>query len=488
MADDQPISVTELSVTRKLRAIKISRAGGPDNLPNWALKTFSDIIASPITDILNTSFSECRVASVWKLADVHPLPKTSSICDFNNDIRPISLTSTLSKIAESFVIDIALKPVVLPIIDPCQFGFIPKSSTTMALIAMFHHWLSATDGTSSAVRTVLLDFRKAFDLVDHHILVAKLFSIGVKPTTVNWIIDFLRHRQQRVKYHDIFSGWLDLHAGVPQGTRLGPWLFLVLINDLRLPEGVFSMWKFADDTTISEVVTPSKESLLQKAVDYINNWSQENRLQLKPSKCKEIQSCFKRSPPSFTPVEIDGVFFKRVSTVKLLGVTIREDFKWTDHIRSISVKAAKRLYLLRQLKRAGISIKDLNVFYCSVIRSVLEYCCQLFHRSLPSYLSDDLERIQRRAMRIVFPYLSYNEALKEANIPTLFDRREMLSIDLFKDMVDNKNHKLAELLPPRNVCNRNLRNERIFTVPICRTNRFKDSFIMSHSSEINFTN
>ena len=100
------------------------------------------------------------------------------------------------------------------------------------------------------------------------------------------------------------------------------------------------MWKFADDTTISEVVTPSKESLLQKAVDYINNWSQENRLQLKPSKCKEIQSCFKRSPPSFTPVEIDGVFFKRVSTVKLLGVTIREDFKWTDHIRSISVKAA----------------------------------------------------------------------------------------------------------------------------------------------------
>ena len=129
--------------------------------------------------------------------------------------------------------------------------------TASTLIVWLHQWLRATDGTGSTVRTALLDFRKAFDLVNHHILVAKLLSLGVKPSVVNWIIDFLRGRQQRVKLNGVFSDWLDVSAGVPQGTRLGPWLFLAMINDLRLPEG-FHMWKFADDTTVSEVVPPSK--------------------------------------------------------------------------------------------------------------------------------------------------------------------------------------------------------------------------------------
>jgi hypothetical protein len=100
----------------------------------------------------------------------------------------------LSKIAESIVIEKDLKPTLLTSIDTRQFGFIPDSSTTYALISMFHHWLNSTDGTGSSVRTALLDYRKAFDLVDHNLLVAKLFSLGVKPSVVNWIIDFLRNR------------------------------------------------------------------------------------------------------------------------------------------------------------------------------------------------------------------------------------------------------------------------------------------------------
>ena len=83
----------------------------------------------------------------------------------------------------------------------------------------------------------------------------------MKPSVVNWIIDFLRGRQQRVKVNGVFSDWLDVPAGVPQGTRLGPWLFLAMINDLRLPEG-FHMWKFADDTTVSEVVPPPPSTAL----------------------------------------------------------------------------------------------------------------------------------------------------------------------------------------------------------------------------------
>ena len=122
---------------------------------------------------------------------------------------------------------------------------------------------------------------------------------------------------------------------------------------------------------------------------------------------------------------------------------IRDDFKWNDHISNVTSKAVKRLYLLSQLKRAGICASDLVLFYCSTIRSVLEYACQVFHSSLPYYLSEQLEHIQKRALRIIFPYASYNSAHKEAGIPSLYDRQASLSSDLFNDIVFDINHKLA---------------------------------------------
>ena len=138
---DDPIVVTEQSVVRKLREVSTSRASGPDDIPNWVLKEYADILAVPIADILNASFSEVSVPRVWKLADVPPLPKAPIVSDFNKDLWPLSLTSTMLKITESFIIEKALKPVVLSHIDPGQFGFIPGSSTSFALISMFHHCL-----------------------------------------------------------------------------------------------------------------------------------------------------------------------------------------------------------------------------------------------------------------------------------------------------------------------------------------------------------
>ena len=133
-------------------------------------------------------------------------------------------------------------------------------------------------------------------------------------------------------------------------------------------------------------------------INHISSWSHSNLFQLNPTKCKELIVCFQKSPPPYSPITIDGVQFQRVSSAKVLGVTISNVLKWNDHVDTITSKAARRLYLLSQLKRAGISSDDLLAFYYSVIRSVLEFSCHLFHRSLPKYLSDDIERIQRRAM------------------------------------------------------------------------------------------
>ena len=113
---------------------------------------------------------------------------------------------------------------------------------------------------------------------------------------------------------------------------------------------------------------------------------------------------------------------ERVTSIKSLGVTLRNDFKWNDHVNIITSKASKRLYLLKQLKRA-----DVVKFYCSCIRSVLEYACQLFHSALPQYLVKGIGRIQKRALRIIYPYLTYSVSLKNSGISTLENRREYLS-------------------------------------------------------------
>ena len=176
------------------------------------------------------------------------------------------------------------------------------------------------------------------------------------------------------------------------------------------------------------------------------SWSQENHLQLNSTKCKKIRTCFKRTPPCLSQFSIEGIEFEMISLAKVLGVIISSDLKWSAYINSITTKASKRLYLLRQLKRACIAHNDLVRFHCSAIRSVLEYACQVFHCNLPLYLSGEIERIQRRALRIIFPGWNYNEGLAKAGLPALYDRRHTLCKDLF-NKIAHGSHKLSHLLP-----------------------------------------
>jgi len=143
--------VSEEDVYKKLSHLTPAKASGPDGILNWVLKDYLEFLVHPVTTFLNASFNKQRLPSTWKLADVSPLPKTKPVKELKKDLRPISLTSCISKVAEDFVVTQYVKPAVLSVLDPSQHGAIPKSSTTLALLEMLHVWCQGTDGNGDTM-------------------------------------------------------------------------------------------------------------------------------------------------------------------------------------------------------------------------------------------------------------------------------------------------------------------------------------------------
>ena len=195
---------------------------------------------------------------------------------------------------------------------------------------------------------------------------------------------------------------------------------------------------------------------------------------------------FKRNNHVFAPVTVNGKGLSVVNSVKIIGLTLSNDLSWNNHIDECIKKANKRLYFLVLLKRARVNCNDIINLYCSMVRPILEYCDTIFHYSLPDYLSDDLERVQKRALSIIAgPELSYRESLSKFNLSSLRQRRGDHCYKLFNDITVDKHHKLHHLLPPKHRGHYNTRRKRIFDLPRFKTNRFKRSFISAMCGKAN---
>ena len=174
---------------------------------------------------------------------------------------------------------------------------------------------------------------------------------------------------------------------------------------------------------------------------------QEYRVKLNIDKCKELRISFASISCEFPPVAIGGEHIKVVSDAKLLGLTISSDLTWNAHITEVIKKAAKRLYFLIQLKRARVSQNDLCLFYVTCVRSVIDYAAPVFHYSLPAYLMQELERIQKRAMRIICPGIEYQYALVLANLSTVAKHHNDICRRTFESICNDSGSKLKKLLP-----------------------------------------
>ena len=480
-ADSAP-TVQAYEVCKKLLATKPSKAHGPDNVPCRIVKEFAYELAEPVTAIFNASLTSGTVPEMWKNSNITPILKTQPPTS-EGDTRPFSLTPCLSKTLEDFVVQWLIAD-IRDKIDPDQFGCLKGTSTTYCLLDMIHTWLLHLESPGKHLRLIFLDFSKAFDRIGHNILIGKLIDLGVRRSLIPWIVSFLSNRRQRVKLGEAISAWLPVNAGVPQGTKLGPILFLVMVNNLSISSTVTSMWKYVDDISLSEVLTRNSDSTTQTSLDTISAWASLNRMNLNAKKCKELRVCYLRETPRLAPLQIDDQALELVSSHKVLGLVIQSNLKWNDHITAVVSKASKRLHILRVLRRGGVPAEDLLAIYCALIRSVLEYCCVVWHHALPSYLSEDVERVQMRALRVILPGQSYKEALKYLGCPRLDQRRNDLCMNTIKI---SGGGPLSKYLPQTRACAHDYptRNRNNYSTFRCRTERFQRSFFPSSITKLN---
>ena len=249
------IPVVDISMVEHFMMKQKKSAPGPDGIPYWIWRDYAQYLAPIITRILNFSLSRQYVPQRWKLANIAPIPKESPVTECSQ-LRPISLTDIIMRILEKVVFKQEIYPQAEKVIDDDQFAYKEGTSTTTALIKCQHNWLNA-----DYVRVISFDLSKAFDTVPHDIICGKLKATDLNPYIINWIINFLSDRKQRVVVDGIETEFVHINRGVPQGTVLGPFLFSLMVNDIKPKDPENNMLvKFADDMTVSALVKDTRDT------------------------------------------------------------------------------------------------------------------------------------------------------------------------------------------------------------------------------------
>ena len=349
-------------------------------------------------------------------------------------------------------------------IGPDQFAYKKNCNSTLALIECQHYWLNSSDKKSNCVRVFSLNFSKAFDTVSQRIVCNKVKDLEINPYVINWLIDFLSNRKQRVAVDGKITEFLDINHRVPQGTVLGPVLFSVMVNDISPVEpNSCQLVKFADDISLS---IPIREGLIDTSpleANNLINWSTQNNMTLNHKKTWEMVIQGKSKKP--VPEEIPNI--ERREELKLLGVFFNENpTNWDKQLDTLLSKASSRLYTLRVCKFYGYSLKELTMLYNSLIASLFNFGIKVWATAFNAKYLSRIDKFNKKAYK--YRYTS--------NLITINDKIKERDRKLWDSIVDDQNHILYDLLPPQRDSN-GLRSGRIFILPRDDTEHYKNIFI-----------
>ena len=389
------INISVAGVTKLLSKLKPHKAAGPDQQKPRVLKELCDVLAPILTIIFQRTMDTSKLPDDWKDANVIPIYKKGPKYKPAN-YRPVSLTCICSKLMEHIIVSNMITFLEEQhILYDKQHGFRSKRSCETQLIE-FMHELHQSMQKNTQVDAVVMDFSKAFDKVAHNRLIYKLDFYGIRGQTLAWIKDFLSNRKQRVLIGGESSEEAPVTSGVPQGSVLGPALFLVFINDL--PEQVKSSVRlFADDTIVYHNIKDTKDcEELQQDLLELERWETEWQMEFHPDKCNIIRVTRSKNPIMFN-YQLRGHQLEVVTDAKYLGVTISHDLRWDAHIRNVANTANRTLgFLKRNLRISSPKIKEMA--YNSLVRPQLEYASSVWD---PHTIkgANKVEMVQRRAAR-----------------------------------------------------------------------------------------
>ena len=477
------ISVETEEVQAILKSLTVGKACGPDNISNIVLKNVADVISYPLTDLYNCSLRVSSVPDSWKRANVTPVHKKDDKTCVEN-YRPISLISTLGKVLEKIIYK-RLHNFFLEngTITNFQSGFTCGDSTINQLLALYNTFCQALD-EGKEVRAVFCDVSKAFDRVWHQGLIAKLTHYGISGSLLSWFCSYLDNRVQRVVLPGGYSEWRPIKAGVPQGSILGPLLFILYINDI-VHEIHSNIRLFADDTSLYIIVDfpDSAAQILNLDLDRITKWAKDWLVSYNPEKTESLLFTRKINRVNHPTLYLSDVPIKEVSAHKHLGLYFSERCDWQSHIDYIQEKAWCRINFLRQLKFT-LDRKSLEKVYFTFIRSLLEYADVVWDNCTQQQ-SNALEKIQLEAGRIVSgttKLVEINKLYAELGWIKLSDRRSLHKLFLFFKMENGLTPQyLSDLIPARvaDVSAYNLRNSDNYVLIHSHTRSYAESFLPS---------
>ena len=441
------MEITAEMVQKKLKDLNPNKSPGPDKLHPKLLKELNNELSLPLSIIFTKSLEEGRLPHEWKTANVTAIFKKGQKKKASN-YRPVSLTSIPCKMIEGFVRDHLMNHMITnDLLSPSQFGFIKGRSTSLQLLNVMNAWTKILD-EGHEVDSIYLDFKKAFDTVPHaRLQLFKMEKYGFSREMINWVRDFLSERSHKVIVNGTESSSARVTSGIPQGSVLGPILFVLYINDL--PDGIkTNVMMFADDTKVyNDTTVENGKTDLKHDLKELEDWSRKWLLEFHPDKCVVLD--IGKSRPS-EPYQLSDTILRHEKTEKDLGVVTDTDLTFRAHIDEKTKTANKVAGVIRR------SFKHLDEtiykkLFVSLVRPHLEYCQAIWSPQIKADI-EKVENVQKRSSKCIpgLKDLSYEERLRKLNLPTLVYRRHRGDmIEVYKILNHLYDSKVSKILTMR---------------------------------------